>query len=1073
MAELFSITASAIGIADVCVRAGRYLKDVYAASGRVEQDIDDLIKEIDTVKVVTDSIEGAFTTEFSKPTSRDGAALTKREELWKNVNKSLQDCEAIVKRLEHLAKSIHGQSGPKVTGRLDSLSKWSRQRDKAPVLLATRHQLKVCQKGLELLLATIGLDNQQKSQDTIDVVFTRLVSIEQGLKSQITALENKLQSSLDNHTSQQEHDHTSQQEQDTAMLSTLKQLDNVTSAVAAALPRGTLNKHFDPPQSLCSYYTGRDSYLVRLREILRPQGPATYQQRFVIQGMGGAGKTQFSCKFAEQNRDRFWGIFYLDASSEQRITQTYAALSKYGKFEPNKGAAMHWLSNLSEPWLLIVDNADMVNLDQCFPKGDRGCVLVTTRNPGHRVYGNVSPGYFEFHGMENGEANTLLLRAAQQPQPWDAEASSCASRITRQLGYLALALEHAGAAIRNRLCTLKNYLSFYDRSWERIRRSHSPAAQHRRIRDDYKTAYTSYEVAFEGLVYKDTEASADAVQLLKMFSFFYFKNICLDTLKRAIANAEIEAKQNADNGATERPPSRTWLDTFNLAKLAVTTFFTTSRGPPALPSVIREGRETGFLDEDRIREALAELVQLSLITDNNNDVYSMHPLIHKWVRERPEMITSEQAVWSHAAAATLAHSMLLPPVGSSEANQAYLRSTISHVDHVRARQDEISKQIAKNRAVRWHGLLQWPNTGLDFSREKALMYAKFSIVYFQGGRYEEAEQLQLQVQRFTVGRLGLRFPVSRRISLALTGTYLHQGRFDEAANLQTRVLQACVDTLGADAHETLRSRVILGQTMFQQGQYSDARKLLVPAVNGLQELLGLQNEDTLDAMGHLGKVLTYLYDFEEAERLQQQTIAGFTRLLGPNHERTLIAQEDGACIAVFSGNGVTEALQTMVNVFRRRKETLGKEHPYTLLAMANLGRLKSMHNEYTEAESLVRAGLAIADRNLGENHVGASMGRTILGEIFDRQGKYEDAETILLDVTERQRSISSLLGSFHPDRIWAMSELSRCYQLQGKFSDSLRICDECLESLQRITKSKHPLEEKLSLRRKELLDSIP
>ena len=129
----------------------------------------------------------------------------------------------------------------------------------------------------------------------------------------------------------------------------------------------------------------------------------------------------------------FWGVFWIDASSHERIKQTFAQIAKFGEVKPNQNAAMHWLSNLGEGWLLIIDNADdtSIDLEQYFPKGNRGCVLVTTRNPAHKIHGNVGPGYFAFQEMEGDDANALLLRAAHQPEPWDADSSSWAARRTR------------------------------------------------------------------------------------------------------------------------------------------------------------------------------------------------------------------------------------------------------------------------------------------------------------------------------------------------------------------------------------------------------------------------------------------------------------------------------------------------------------------------------------------------------------------------------------------------------------------------------------------------------------------
>jgi len=70
------------------------------------------------------------------------------------------------------------------------------------------------------------------------------------------------------------------------------------------------NKHFDTPKPVDPFYTGREAKAEMLKEWLLPEsGKApgklqSEQKRFVIYGVGGAGKTQFCCKFAEDNRER-------------------------------------------------------------------------------------------------------------------------------------------------------------------------------------------------------------------------------------------------------------------------------------------------------------------------------------------------------------------------------------------------------------------------------------------------------------------------------------------------------------------------------------------------------------------------------------------------------------------------------------------------------------------------------------------------------------------------------------------------------------------------------------------------
>lgn len=70
-------------------------------------------------------------------------------------------------------------------------------------------------------------------------------------------------------------------------------------------PVSKRNVHFSTPQSISSFFTGREELLKELSTMfIQPPGPLSdqYQRRFVIHGIAGSGKTQFCCKFADMNR---------------------------------------------------------------------------------------------------------------------------------------------------------------------------------------------------------------------------------------------------------------------------------------------------------------------------------------------------------------------------------------------------------------------------------------------------------------------------------------------------------------------------------------------------------------------------------------------------------------------------------------------------------------------------------------------------------------------------------------------------------------------------------------------------
>jgi hypothetical protein len=93
-----------------------------------------------------------------------------------------------------------------------------------------------------------------------------------------------------------------------------------------------------------------------------------------------------------------------------------------------------------------------------------------------------------------------------------------------------------------------------------------------------------------------------------------------------------------------------------------------------------------------------------------------------------------------------------------------------------------------------------------------------------------------------------------------------------------------------------------------------------------------------------------------------------------------------------------EAHEMMLRTKRERKQRLGTEQPWLLLARCNLARVKSAMGDHASAEKLMLKTLPTAVRNLGKNRLGTLMGKTYLAQVLSRQRRHDEAEDILLDV---------------------------------------------------------------------------
>ena len=475
-------------------------------------------------------------------------------------------------------------------------------------------------------------------------------------------------------------------------------------------------------------------------------------------------------------------------------------------------------------------------------------------------------------------------------------------------------------------------------------------------------------------------------------------------------------------------------------------------------------------------DALDQLNQLSLIYyQEATESYSMHPLIHTWVRERPQMSTSEQALWCQAATTTLARCILLPPLDTIDSAESLRRHLLPHVSHVLKYQKSIQSMLAENQKAR---KAPWPVLDHSFGRTQAIESAKFSLIYVQNGYFNEAEELQVQTRDFVCARLGMEHFLARRATSFLATTYGLQMRSNKAAQLQEEVFQACKTYLGPKHPETLKAMNILGASRRFQGRFLEGRVLLEEAIVLMTDTLGPEHEDTLQAMDDLGRLMWMYLDYPKARELHGKAVKGMEKVLGPLHEKTMIAKENFAMAHLNFENEILvddgPVLELMVEVLDGRKRRFGKEHPWTLYAIDNLARVKSGLGDHGEAERLLRTALPIARRNLGENHFGTLAGTTHLAQVLVRQGRLDEAEEIFTDVIQRQRYESSARDDGeHPDRIGAMWLLMECYQKHGKIGDAIKVCDELLVAVSTIGGQglglQHPLAKRLEERRKELV----
>ena len=76
------------------------------------------------------------------------------------------------------------------------------------------------------------------------------------------------------------------------------------------------------------------------------------------------------------------------------------------------------------------------------------------------------------------------------------------------------------------------------------------------------------------------------------------------------------------------------------------------------------------------------------------------------------------------------------------------------------------------------------------------------------------------------------------------------------------------------------------------------------------------------------------------------------------------------------------------------------------------GSLYQETAKYSEAEAFLKRGLVVIEENLGRNHLSVSRHLERLAQLYQRLGRYGEAESLLWQYEERSRQRSSVIPYF-------------------------------------------------------------
>ncbi|KAJ6456975.1 hypothetical protein C8R45DRAFT_1185122 [Mycena sanguinolenta] len=619
---------------------------------------------------------------------------------------------------------------------------------------------------------------------------------------------------------------------------------------SSAVVQASQALHHCPPPS--QIFHGRTAILDSMHQFFaRDTGK---QKRYVLYGLGGAGKTQIALKFIQES-NYFTDQLLVDASNTNTIETSLmnvAATEQAGKSSQD---VLNLLANKHEEWLLFLDNADdpTINLNHWFPRCNHGNIIITTRN--------------HMSNMEKLDAVALLLKSAL-----------CPSSPTN--------VQLAAEIVKNQTKLLK----------ERPTQTY----------DNYASAvYTTWEMSFKKL-------SNQAAMFLQLCSFLHQDDISEDIFARA-ANYIMKSHNQSPNQSLSHKemkpeeflsyflgPSGDWnslqfSELTNEIKAYSLINYNTERNSFSIHPLVHTWSRTTLPDPELCHSCMGEMLGMSIveISDQDMGLASLRLVSHvdSLIQVIPGLTTNFLGQYANIYHYTGQHTKA-KKLNLNEVDRHRKCSGDDHPDTL----------LAMHRLAITHDKLgQFDEArklyAVVLDKQKQLLrdnhpdtlhtMHSLASTYDNLGQFEEAKKLKIEVLEKRQKLLGDDHPDTLYTMHNLAMSYDNLGQFEEAKKLKIEVLEKRQKLLGDDHLETLQTMHNLAVSYDHFGQFEEAEELRVVVLEKRRKFLGDDHPDTLHAMNNLAVTHYNLGQFEEAEKLYVVVLQKRRKLLGDDHPYTL------------------------------------------------------------------------------------------------------------------------------------------------------------------------------------------
>lgn len=675
-------------------------------------------------------------------------------------------------------------------------------------------------------------------------------------------------------------------------------------------------------------FTGRDAELAQLAAALHSDGMVALTQ--VLQGGGGVGKTTLAVEYAYRQRMLFDAVWWIRAEEPATLVGDYASLGVACKVAATgesdqklaAKAVRRWLED-HDRWLLILDNAEdpdtKLGLDApldravgLLPQVVQGQVLITTRNTSWEEHAAVA----ELEVFSPAEAVTFLLARSGSTD------EQAAAEVAELLGWLPLALEQAGAYVRQTRLPLSAYR-------DRLRQFPAIALTkgRPRDRDPADTVATTWQVSLERV-----RPTPGGEALLEVCAFLGPEEIPRDLVIQQLG-AEVEEFTELADDPFALDEAVAAVRRYGLVKVSEQSLLMHR----LLQQVIRD-----HLDPDRRAGRTADTVRLI------RRVFPVDAADPEGWPVCAQLLPHALAVTGHAQARDVepgATAWLLTQAG------LYLRQ----------RGDLRQARALLERAL----AIREAHLGTDHL-DTAQSLNDLGLVLHDLGAYDQARVVHERALAIRESQLG---PDDLETAQSLNNlgiTLRYQGVLDRAQTVHERALAIRQARLG-NHQDTAWTLTDLGLVLRERGDLDGSIALHEQALPVFEACLGPDHPATAHCVSRLATALTERGNLDRALPLHERSLAIREARRGPDHPDTAHSLTNYG--RALTARGDLDRARTLIErAVAIREARLGEDNPDTAHALDDLARVLAAQGDLVQARSLLERAVSIRTSSLGPDH---------------------------------------------------------------------------------------------------------